>query len=432
MAMQAPRYEYLSREGRVGVVGARLSSGRAAATPSPLVGEGWGGGSGGCGNAVPSLATPIPDPSPAEPRYSEGSATQQSDRSRQQPTSVGGGEEFASPPQLKLAPTRVGVSVATWPRFNFIALIAALLLHLATPALALDTIRLGKAVPNSFAFGAAEVGIDAKIFEREGLDLAVSSFRGDAQLQQALAAGSLDVGLGSGPGLGFRVKGAPMIGVAAMYGAPRNLALLVSAKSPIKSVADLKGKRIGVTTIGSLTDWLVRELSRQQGWGSDGIMIAPLGQMQARLAAMDRGELDGVVLEAANGYELEETGRTRNLILFGDIVKHFYTHVIFATDDMVDKRPEPLRRFLRGWFKTVAFMKANREFTVKSEQRTLDVRQSVVEKIYDAQMAGFSLDGTWDAEAIDVIRSSLKELGILPTIPDAKALYTDRFVPVRF
>jgi NitT/TauT family transport system substrate-binding protein len=329
-----------------------------------------------------------------------------------------------------LAPVRF--NVAAWRPFSFIALIAALLLYLATPLLALDTVRLGKAVPNSFAFGAAEVGIDAKIFAGEGLDIAVSSFRGDAQLQQALAAGSVDVGLGSGPGLGFRVKGAPMIGVAAMYGAPRNLALLIPAKSSIRSVADLKGKRIGVTTVGSLTDWLVRELSRQQGWGSDGIVIAPLGQMQARLAAMDRGELDGLVLEAANGYELEELGRTRNLILFGDIVKHFYTHVIFATDEMVDKRPELLRRFLRGWFKTVAFMKANREFTVKSEQRTIDVRQSVVEKIYDAQMAGFSLDGAWDPEAIDVIRSSLKELGILPAIPEAKALYTDRFVPVRF
>jgi NitT/TauT family transport system substrate-binding protein len=398
---------------------------------------GWGdsGAAHDTGAVLAARLSPPPGPlaradlPPAEPRYSEGSATQQSDRSRQQPTSVGGGDQR---PICNCRAPEIRIGVAARSRLRFIALIAALLLPLATPSLALDTIRLGKAVPNSFAFGAAEVGIEAKIFEGEGLDLAVSSFRGDAQLQQALAAGSLDVGLGSGPGLGFRVKGAPMIGVAAMYGAPRNLALLVPAKSPLRSVADLKGKRIGVTTVGSLTDWLVRELSRQQGWGSDGIVIAALGQMQARLAAMDRGELDGVVLEAANGYELEEAGRTRNLILFGDIVEHFYTHVIFATNDMVDKRPNLLSRFLRGWFKTVAFMRANREFTVKSEQRTLDVRQSVVEKIYDAQMAGFSLDGAWDPEAIDVIRSSLKELGILPTIPDAKALYTDRFVPVRF
>jgi ABC-type nitrate/sulfonate/bicarbonate transport system substrate-binding protein len=159
--------------------------------------------------------------------------------------------------------------------------------------------------------------------------------------------------------------------------------------------------------------------------------VVPLGQMQARLAAMDRGELDGAVLEAANGYELEEAGRTRNLILFGDIVKHFYTHVIFATDDTIDRRADLLRRFLRGWFRTVAFMRANRDFTIKSEARTLDVPAPIVARIYDAQMPGFSADGAWDPQAIDVIRASLKELKILPVEPDAKALYTDKFVPVR-
>ena len=77
----------------------RRPAGRRGAAPSPLVGEGRGGGSGGDGTHVPSGPTPTPDPSPAEPRYSEGSATQQSDRSRQQPTSVGGGEQ---PLQAKL------------------------------------------------------------------------------------------------------------------------------------------------------------------------------------------------------------------------------------------------------------------------------------------------------------------------------------------
>jgi len=302
----------------------------------------------------------------------------------------------------------------------------------ANVAHALDQVRVGKAVPNSFAFGATEVGIEAKTFAQEGLEVVATGFRGDAQLQQTLAAGSVDIGLGSGPGLGFRAKGAPAIGVAGLYGPPSNIALLVPANSPIKAVDDLRGKRVGVTTVGSLTDWLVRELSRQQGWGSDGIKIVALGSIQARLAALDRGELDGTVQEAANGYQLEEEGRTRNLLLFGSIVKDFYTHVIFATDDMVANRPELLRRFLRGWFRTIAFMRANRDVTIKSEARTLDIGASVVAKVYDAQMPSFSADGTWNPKAIEVIRNSLKELGILPTIPEASSLYTDKFVPVKF
>jgi len=173
---------------------------------------------------------------------------------------------------------------------------AAVIALTGEAAFALDTVRLGKAVPNSFAFSTAEIGIDAKIWQQEGIELDVSAFRGDAQMQQALAAGSLDVAVGSGPGLGFRAKGVPAIGVAAMYGPPSNLALSVLARTPINTVADLKGKRIGVTTTGSLTDWLTRRLSQQQGWGADGIKVLALGAVAARVAAMERNELDGLVM----------------------------------------------------------------------------------------------------------------------------------------
>src|SRR5437667_2102141 len=310
--------------------------------------------------------------------------------------------------------------------------LAAPLILSSREAFALDKIRFGKSVPNSFAFSTAEVGTDAKIWQQENVELAVSAFRGDAQMQQALAAGALDVAVGSGPGLGFRAKGVPAIGVAAMYGAPANLALTVLARSPIKTVADLKGKRIGVTTLGSLTDWLTRKLSQAQGWGPDGIQVMALGAVPARFAAMERNELDGMVIESATSYELEEQGKGRTITLFGDIEKHFYTHVIYATDDMIEKRPELLRRFLRGWFKTVAFMRANKDAAVKSGARVVEVRESIVSKVYDTQIGGFSTDGAWDMQSIDVIRNSLKELGILDVVPDAKTIYSDKFVPVKF
>ena len=73
-------------EGRAIAYGAGVSS------PSPLVGEGWGGGSGGLAPKVPPGTTPTPDPSPAETAYTRVSATQLSDRNRQQPISIEGGE----------------------------------------------------------------------------------------------------------------------------------------------------------------------------------------------------------------------------------------------------------------------------------------------------------------------------------------------------
>jgi hypothetical protein len=60
------------------------------------------------------------------------------------------------------------------------------------------------------------------------------------------------------------------------------------------------------------------------------------------------------------------------------------------------------------------------------------VRESIVSKVYDTQIGDFSVDGAWDPQAIDVIRNSLKDLGILSFIPDAKTIYNDQFVPVKF
>lgn len=322
--------------------------------------------------------------------------------------------------------------VATLKRGSLAAALVGLLALTSGTAHALDTVKIGKAVPNSFAFSTAEIGTDAGIWATEGIELKVSAFRGDAQMQQALTAGAVDVALGSGPGMGFRAKGVPAIAVAAMYGPPANLALWVGGKTGIKTVADLKGKRIGVTTLGSLTDWLTRKLSDKQGWGPEGIKVMPLGAVPARLAAIERGELDGMVIESATSYELEEQGKGKTLLLFGDIEKHFYTHVIFATDEMIEKRADLLRRFLRGWFKTVAFMKANKDAAVKSGAKVVKVRDSIVSKVYDTQIGSFSTNGAWDKESIDVIRNSLKELGILDFVPEAKVLYNDKFVPVKF
>ena len=106
--------------------------------------------------------------------------------------------------------------------------------------------------------------------------------------------------------------------------------------------------------------------------------------------------------------------------------------MIFATDEMIGKRADLLRRFLRGWFKTVAFMKANKDATVKSAAKVVEVRESIVSKVYDTQIGSFSADGAWDPQSIDVIRNSLKDLGILDFVPEAKTIYNDKFVPVKF
>lgn len=295
----------------------------------------------------------------------------------------------------------------------------------------LTIVRAGKATNTSYPFAVLEVGVDAHIWESVGLQLDISAFKGDAGLQEALTSGSIDVGLGSGPAMGYHSKGVPATAVAAMMGPPADMGIVIAQNSTIKSVADFKGKRLGVTTSGSLTDWLVHELSRRQGWGSDGIVSVAMGGTEGRIAALQAGEIAGSVQDSSVGYELEQKKEGKVFQTFGNFVPKFYTHVIFARDEMIAKNPDLVRRFLRGWFKTIAYMKAHKKETVASAMATLQMSFPVVSRSYDTDMPAFSTDGSWDPASIEVVRHSLKELGIMETEPDPKTMYTAAFVPVK-
>jgi len=140
-----------------------------------------------------------------------------------------------------------------------------------------------------------------------------------------------------------------------MYGPPANLALVLPFDSKVKTVADLKGKRIGVTTAGSLTDWCAQEFARRQGWGSTGLNIVSLGSPQGMVSALMAKNVDAMSISVETSLDLESKGQGKILVNFGDTIKTFITHVIFATDDVMSKRPEELRGFLKGWYETIAF-----------------------------------------------------------------------------
>ena len=95
---------------------------------------------------------------------------------------------------------------------------------LGATAASAETLRVGKAGRDAFSFAPADIGVRTGIFKQHGLDLEISSFGGDARVQQAMTADGIDVGLGSGPGLAFIVKGSPVKGIAAMPGHRRGVA----------------------------------------------------------------------------------------------------------------------------------------------------------------------------------------------------------------
>jgi ABC-type nitrate/sulfonate/bicarbonate transport system substrate-binding protein len=309
--------------------------------------------------------------------------------------------------------------------------LAAMLAVLVAPASAAEKLRVAKVVPFAWTFTPLDIGMQTGIFAKHGLEIEASASAGDAKLQQLLTADSIDIGIGSGPGMAFTIKGVPAKAVAAMYGVPRNMAVMVGYDSDIKTIDDLKGKKLGCTTVGSLTHWIGDRINAVKGWGSSGIDVIAIGGMPPARAAIKTHQIDGYIGALETGYSLEEAKEWRVITTARPFVDHFITHVLFATNAMIGKNPQAVRAFLEGWFETIAFMKANKEKSVEISAKVLGLSPAVVSRTYDEQIGYFSTDGTFDPQAVAALKKSYIDMGLLKEIPDDKALFTTQFVPVK-
>jgi NitT/TauT family transport system substrate-binding protein len=312
------------------------------------------------------------------------------------------------------------------------ALILLAMSAFASTASAADKLRIGKAVPFAWTFTPIEVGIEARIFTKHGLELTVTGFAGDARMQQGLVSDSIDMSLGSGPGMGFLAKGVPAKAVAAMAGAPMNMSMVVSYDSPIRTLDDIKGKKIGITTVGSLTDWLLKRVVADKKWAPTDVTAVTVGGMDSTKAALKTGQIDGVVIALELGYALEAAKEWRVISLLAPFAPDFHTHVIFARDELIARKPELVERFLRGWFETIGFMRANKDRTVEITAKVLNLDKAVISRVYDEQIKIFTADGSFDPKALVVLRHSLVEMGILPQVPADDVMLTTRFLPVKY
>jgi NitT/TauT family transport system substrate-binding protein len=294
-----------------------------------------------------------------------------------------------------------------------------------------DVVRVGKAVPGAFSFTPLDVGIKTGAFKKYGIDIQSYSFSGSAKLQQAMAAGSLDIGLGSGPELALVAKGVPDKAVAAMADAPLLLALIVKKDGRINTIADLKGRRVGVSTVGSLTSWMAMQLARAQGWGANGLEVTPLGESKSQIIALSRGDVDGLITDLTTSLSEERAGRVRILFRFGDLVKDFHLHLIYASDDFIAKHPDELRAFLRGWFETIDYMHAHKAQTVDIAKDVMGVDTDIAARSYDELMPEFNTTGRFNPRALQTLATSFVDLKLLPTAPDLSKLCTEAYLPAR-
>jgi len=318
------------------------------------------------------------------------------------------------------------------PRATLLAALAfALVASGFVPRTSADTtLTVGKAAPNADPILPVNVGYQLGIFKKHGLDVKIVDFLGGSKMAQAMAAGAIDIGDGAGTEMALVAKGVPMIGICESATTFPFLAIGVPADSPIKSAKDLKGKKMGISSSGSLTDWLTKELESKQGWPPDAIQRVAIGNGAAGIVAAFRDHLvDADIGETALFIALGENHSGRLLMPVSDFEGPAASGTLYASTRLTETNPAAIRTFILAWLETMDYIRSHKAETAKIVSSVTGNPESVEERDYDLVKTMYTKDCRFDPASIATLKRTFVDLKLLDQPPDMSKLYTEAYLP---
>jgi len=200
--------------------------------------------------------------------------------------------------------------------------------------------------------------------------------------------------------------------------------------SAVYSVDALKGAKIGISSAGSLTDWLAQQLARHKEWGPGGITKVTVGNaLAAMVAAFHTHEIQAAVLTTADIFEMESKHEGRLLIPVSDYVGNIAAGAIFATRSIITRDPQAIREFIAGWLETITYMRAHHEQAIKLESEVTGFAPAVQSEEFNHTISMFSSTCRFDGQSLANLRQSFIDLKTVSSPPDMTKLYTSEFLP---
>ena len=244
----------------------------------------------------------------------------------------------------------------------------------------LTRIRIGYPSPSA-SFSPLFVAQEAKLFEKYGLASELLYLQG-IQITQVHVAGHVD----------FTVTGAPLPMRAAVEGADLTLAASSIDKFIYKLIvepgitksADLKGKTIGITTVGSLPDVAIRLLLKKWGMNADtDVKLVQVGRMSDMVIALSGKKIDAGVISDPTSFQAEKIGMKRLLDMADEDVE-FANVAVAVSRAYVKSQRDVAVRFLKAYVEGTRRFMIDKEFGIKTLSKYTGSRdQEILGKTYD-------------------------------------------------
>jgi len=274
---------------------------------------------------------------------------------------------------------------------------ALILTLLAGSAFAADRVRLSiSAVDVSFL--TAGVALKRGLFRDEGLDVELIRMNANVSVT-ALATGDIDYTMVFASVVRGALRGMPMRVVASYMDSSTHLLI---ARPEFKTIRDLKGKTLAVSTYGATSDVAARMMMKQGGIDPEKeLKIIPLGGERSRYAALKEGIVDVAVLSPPTDTEAQRSG-LRVLSRFFEHFKLPFTGVGTNLKKLKEK-PDEVRRMVKALLRANLFVRSNREGTIQTLMDWVKVDRESAAATYDSTVKIFSEDGSISESGLKLV-----------------------------
>lgn len=272
--------------------------------------------------------------------------------------------------------------------FSLIVACTLFLSLLADGAQALDKVRLSiSAVDVSFLTGG--LALKRGFFRDEGLEVELIRMNANVSVT-ALSSGDIDYTMVFASVVRGALRGLPMKVVASFMDSSTHLLI---ARPEYKSIRDLKGKTLAVSTYGATSDVAARMMVRQGGIDPEKeLKIIPLGVERARYAALREGIVDVAVLSPPTDNDAQRNGY-RILSRFHEHFKLPFTGLGTHLKKLKEK-PDQVKRMAKALLRANRYVRSNREGTIQTMMDWIQVDRESAAATYDSTWKIFSEDGS--------------------------------------
>ena len=271
------------------------------------------------------------------------------------------------------------------------------LIVLTGSAAAADKVRMSiSAVDVSFL--TAGVALKRGMFRDEGLDLELIRMNANVSIT-ALATGDIDYTMVFASVVRGALRGLPMKVVASFMDSSTHLLI---ARPEYKTIRDLKGKTLAVSTYGATSDVAARMMMKHGGVDPEKeLKIIQLGAERGRYAALKEGIVDVAVLSPPTDTDAQRNG-FRVLSRFHELFKLPFTGIGTNLKKLKEK-PDEVKRMVRAMLKANRFVRANREGSIQTMMDWIKVDRESAAATYDSTWKIFSEDGSISESGLKLV-----------------------------